>query len=126
PGTLVVVSGAAAHHCRADTMKHHETASSHSPWYLLGAGNMGTLAAYYLHAADMPLTVLRRQGPPSLAKTLSFLDERLPRRLTLPVTLVGESPVRRLVVACKTPYTAAALRDLPLADDVLVLRLQNG
>lgn len=96
-------------------------------WYLLGAGNMGTLATHYLNAAGFPVIALRRNGGDALQKTLNFTDGRPPERLILPVAggSVG-SPIQRLIVACKTPYTAAALDGLPLADSALVLRLQNG
>lgn len=90
-------------------------------WHLAGAGNMGTLAAFYLRAAGF--SVLARRPAP-VRKTLTFEDRRAPRTLDLPAAPPG--PVRHLVVACKTPYTAAALADLPLAPDVTVLRLQNG
>ncbi|MAD72058.1 MAG: 2-dehydropantoate 2-reductase [Alcanivorax sp.] len=36
------------------------------------------------------------------------------------------TPIRRLVVACKAPFSAGALGGLPLAADATVLRLQNG
>lgn len=100
------------------------------PWYLLGAGNMGTLAAHYLSAARLPVIVLRRDDALSLKKVLTFADGRAPQHLSLPALPRSQwaiqPPLRRLIVACKTPYSAAALAGLPLADDVLVLRLQNG
>lgn len=101
----------------------HDTTS---PWHLLGAGNIGTLAARYLTGTGFPVIVVRRDGPAVLEKTLVFADGRPAETLSLPVKPAPAAPIRRLAVACKTPYTAAALRGLPLADDVLVLRLQNG
>lgn len=97
-----------------------------SPWHLLGAGNMGTLAARYLMRAGFPVTVVRGDGPPTLEKTLDFADGRAAETLRLPRVASPMAPIRRLLVACKTPYSAAALDGLPLAGDVLVLRLQNG
>jgi 2-dehydropantoate 2-reductase len=38
----------------------------------------------------------------------------------------GSATIRRLVVACKAPFSAAALSGLPLTADATVLRLQNG
>ncbi|ASK34827.1 2-dehydropantoate 2-reductase [Alcanivorax sp. N3-2A] len=101
---------------------------SPAPWFLLGAGNMGTLAAWYLRNADQAVTVLRRQGPARLDKTLCFADGRPAQALTLPVIAPAalRAPIRRLIVACKTPYTDDALAGLPLAGDLTVLRLQNG
>ncbi|GAA5110758.1 ketopantoate reductase family protein [Alloalcanivorax gelatiniphagus] len=95
-------------------------------WYLAGAGNMGTLAACYLRAAGFPVALPRRDGgpPAPLRKTLTFEDGRAPLALELPAA--PAAPIRHLVVACKTPYSDAALADLPLAPDVTVLRLQNG
>ncbi|MBL7251744.1 ketopantoate reductase family protein [Alloalcanivorax sp. C16-2] len=94
-------------------------------WYLAGAGNMGTLAAGYLLAAGLPVMVLRRHAGATLDKTLSFEDGRPARALSLPVAMPA-APIRRLVVACKAPWSAAALDGLPLAPDATVLRLQNG
>ena len=112
------------------------------PWYLLGAGNMGTLAAHYLSAARLPVIVLRRDDALNadrtaslnkalgLNKVLTFADGRAPQSLSLPALPRSQwaslPPLRQLIVACKTPYSAAALAGLPLADNVLVLRLQNG
>lgn len=97
-----------------------------SPWHLLGAGNIGTLAARYLTRAGFPVIAVRRDGAATLDKTLEFADGRPPEALSLPVDAAPAGPIRRLAMACKTPYSATALRGLPLADDVLVLRLQNG
>ena len=94
-------------------------------WYLAGAGNMGTLAAGYLLAAGLPVTVLRREGAPSLDKTLRFEDGRPARALNLPVAM-PTTPIQHMIVACKAPWSAAALDGLPLAPDATVLRLQNG
>ena len=40
------------------------------PWYLLGAGNMGLLAAHYLQRAGFSVIVLRRDAAPTLERTL--------------------------------------------------------
>ena len=76
---------------------------------------MGTLAAWYLRNADQAVTVLRRQGPARLDKTLCFADGRPAQALTLPVIAPAalRAPIRRLIVACKTPYTDDALAGLP-------------
>lgn len=103
--------------------------SSSSPhWFLAGAGNMGTLAAFYVRSAGQNLTVLRRDDTAPLTKRLAFADGRAARRLSLAVRNPARvsAPVRHLIVACKTPYTEAALAGLPLAADATVLRLQNG
>ncbi len=156
------------------------------PWYLLGAGNMGLLAAHYLQRAGFTVIALRRDDTPTLERTLILPNgdpvplqlrcQRPPASETEP--LVGAGParereqssrqdprarsndstnnasaippagsaglsrakpaptrsaattesttIRRLVVACKAPFSAAALSGLPLAADATVLRLQNG
>lgn len=99
------------------------------PWLLVGAGNMGTLAALYLTRAGQPLHVLRTNHPATLLdKRIRFHDGRRPETLSLKVTERARlvQPVKHLLVACKTPYTAAALTGIDLATDVCVIRLQNG
>jgi len=137
------------------------------PWYLLGAGNMGLLAAHYLRRAGFTVIVLRRDSTPILERTLILPDgdrvrlQLLCERATPakgakprqhprarsndstnnvsgipPAGSAGLSragpaptrpaPIRRLVVACKAPFSAAALAGVPLAADATVLRLQNG
>ena len=138
------------------------------PWYLLGAGNMGLLAAHYLQRAGFTVIALRRDDAPILERTLilpngdrvsvQLLCERAPpakgakprqdprarsndstnnasgippagsaglSRAGPAPTRPGD-PIRRLVVACKAPFSTAALGGLPLAADATVLRLQNG
>ena len=105
-----------------------------APWYLLGAGNMGLLAAHYLQRAGFTVIALRRDATPTLERTLILPNgdpvslqlrcQRPPASETEP--LVGAGPIRRLVVACKAPFSAAALSGVPLAADATVLRLQNG
>lgn len=97
------------------------------PWYLLGAGNMGLLAAHYLQRAGFTVIVLRRDHTPTLERTLILPDGDTVRLELLCEPIVGAgAPIRRLVVACKAPFSAAALAGLPLAADATVLRLQNG
>lgn len=96
------------------------------PWYLLGAGNMGLLAAHYLQRAGFTVIALRRDDAPALERTLILPDgDTVPLQLRCE-PIVGAGPIRRLVVACKAPFSAAALAGLPLAADATVLRLQNG
>ena len=155
------------------------------PWYLLGAGNMGLLAAHYLQRAGFTVIALRHDDTPILERTLILPDGDRVRLQLLCEPLVahetellcerappakGAKPrqdprarsndstnnasgippagsaglsrarpaptrsaattesttIRRLVVACKAPFSAAALGGLPLAADATVLRLQNG
>ena len=44
------------------------------PWYLLGAGNMGLLAAHYLQRAGFTVIALRRDDTPTLERTLILPD----------------------------------------------------
>ena len=99
-----------------------------STWYLLGAGNMGLLAAYYLRQAGFAVTVLRHDTASPLRRRLTFADGRPPCDLILPVLSPAAltEPPRHLVVACKAPYSAAALEPVPLTANSQVLRLQNG
>jgi len=149
------------------------------PWYLLGAGNMGLLAAHYLQRAGFTVIALRRDDTPILERTLILPDGDRVRLQLLCEPLVAHetellcerappakgakprqhprarsndstnnvsgippagsaglsragpaptrpTPIRRLVVACKAPFSAGALGGLPLAADATVLRLQNG
>ncbi len=139
------------------------------PWYLLGAGNMGLLAAHYLQRAGFTVIALRRDDATPLERTLilpngdpvllQLLCERAPpakgakprqdprarsndstnnasgippagsaglSRARPAPTRPATPTIRRLVVACKAPFSAAALGGLPLAADATVLRLQNG
>ncbi|MEP1895312.1 ketopantoate reductase family protein [Alloalcanivorax venustensis] len=99
------------------------------PWYLLGAGNMGLLAAHYLQRAGFTVIALRRDDAPILERTLILPSgEAVLLHLDCQsIVRAGPAPtIRRLVVACKAPFSAAALGGLPLAADATVLRLQNG
>ena len=72
------------------------------PWYLLGAGNMGLLAAHYLQRAGFTVIALRRDDAPTLERTLILPNgdpvplqlrcQRPPASETEP--LVGAGPAR--------------------------------
>ncbi len=72
------------------------------PWYLLGAGNMGLLAAHYLQRAGFTVIALRRDDTPTLERTLILPNgdpvplqlrcQRPPASETEP--LVGAGPAR--------------------------------
>ena len=95
-------------------------------WHIAGCGAMGSLAAAYLQAAGWAPRVVRDHGPSRQTAALAFPDGRS-AHLDLPVVAPADcAPIERLVLACKTPYTRAALRGLPLAADAVVVRLQNG
>ncbi|HBC19936.1 MAG TPA: 2-dehydropantoate 2-reductase [Alcanivorax sp.] len=98
-------------------------------WFLLGAGNMGTLAAWYLTRAGHGVTVIRHGSPAPLEKTLRLPDGRQ-QMLSLPVLDPATLPdhIDHLLVAVKTPYTHQAMAPLTdrLDTDSLVLRFQNG
>ena len=97
-------------------------------WYLLGAGNMGTLAAWYLTRAGHTVSIVTDNPQPPLHKQLFFADQSV--SLTLSCASPEQLPatITHLLVASKTPYTEAALRRVKghLSDKTLVLRFQNG
>lgn len=94
-------------------------------WHIVGAGRIGTLAAHYLQRAGAEVCVLRPGAPGRHRALLDFGDRR--RTVTCPQQPPADcASIARLLVATKTPYTAAALARLDLADDTVVLRLQNG
>ncbi|MES1924907.1 ketopantoate reductase C-terminal domain-containing protein [Salinisphaera sp. T31B1] len=94
-------------------------------WRLAGAGNIGTMAAWYLGRAGHGVR-LARPGAARRHKTLFLSTDEAARSLVLEPPADDGEPIRHLVLACKTPWNAAVLDALPLADDVCVLRLQNG
>ncbi|MGB2246876.1 MAG: ketopantoate reductase family protein [Alcanivorax sediminis] len=98
-------------------------------WYLVGAGNMGTLAAWHLLQAGHNVTVIKAGRGISLDKTLTLPDGHS-TTLTLPVLPpdVITSPIDYLLVAVKTPYSEAAISAIKnkLHTDSLVIRFQNG
>jgi 2-dehydropantoate 2-reductase len=93
-------------------------------WHLLGAGSMGTLAAWRLQQAGMEVRVIRPESG-SLQRTLRWTDgsEAL---LSLPAA--GDEPVSRLLLAVKAGDTRAAILPLlsRLSARASLLRLQNG
>ncbi len=97
-------------------------------WYLLGAGNMGTLAAWYLTRAGHTVSIVTDNPQPPLHKQLFFADQSV--SLTLSCASPEQLPatITHLLVASKTPYTEAALRRVKghLSGKPLVLRFQNG
>ena len=103
----------------------------HTPphWFLLGAGNMGTLAAWYLTLAGHRVTVIRSESASPLKKTLWLPDGRQ-QAVSLPVLTPSALPDRigHLLVAIKTPYTRSAMAPLRqrLDSQTQVLRFQNG
>ena len=97
-------------------------------WYLLGAGNMGTLAAWYLTRAGHTVSVVTNSPRLPLQKQLIFANQRM--SLTLPCVSPAELPpaIKHVLVASKTPYTDSALQRVKghLNNETQVLRFQNG
>lgn len=98
-------------------------------WYLLGAGNMGTLAAWYLTRAGHAVTVIKDNASPMQEKTLCFPDGQR-HSLNLPVRAPGQisTTIDHLIVAVKTPYSQVALAPIiqHLHTRTQLIRLQNG
>lgn len=99
-------------------------------WYILGAGNMGVLAAFYLTRAGLDPRLLVPGARAPVLRTLMFDGDRRTVSLCLqaldPADL--EEPVARLLVATKAWQTAAAMAPLVprLAPGLELIRLQNG
>ncbi|MGB7756182.1 MAG: 2-dehydropantoate 2-reductase [Salinisphaera sp.] len=104
----------------------HETPGR---WHILGAGRIGTLAACYLQRAGAE-TIVVRPGPAHTRRVSLVFDRETTsatKKLELTVKPATDcGPITLLLVACKTPYTEAALARLPLTDSATVVRLQNG
>lgn len=91
-------------------------------WHLLGAGNLGTLAAFYFGQAGFAVRLAGRSATR--------------RRLTLPdgtvhdLQLAGDdnAPITHLVLATKAAQSLGALAPLRarLSADTTLIRLQNG
>ena len=91
-------------------------------WHLLGAGNLGTLAAFYFGQAGFAVRLAGRSATR--------------RRLTLPdgtvhdLQLAGDdnAPITHLVLATKAAQSLGALAPLRarLNADTTLIRLQNG
>ena len=98
-----------------------------SDWHIVGCGRMGTLAAFYLRQTGASVTVIRPGRPHYRRVQLRFAGKARAQELELPVRPPEHvTSVTQLVMACKTPYSAARLAPIDLAPDALVLRLQNG
>lgn len=92
------------------------------PWHLLGAGNLGTLAAFYFGQAGLTVRLAGRTATR--------------RRLTLPdgtvhdLQLAGDdnAPITHLVLATKAAQSLDALTPLRarLSAGTTLIRLQNG
>lgn len=98
-------------------------------WHIMGAGRVGTLAACYLQRAGAE-TIVVRPGPAYTRRaSLAFDHAQTPATEKLDLTVKPPAecgPIPLLLVACKTPYTDAALARLQLTDSATVVRLQNG
>lgn len=101
-----------------------------SAWYILGAGNMGVLAGFYISRAGMcPRFVIPGTRLP-LERTLIFEVDGC----TVPVRFDAvdpedvEEPVERLIVATKAWQTTVAMAPLTnrLMSSVELVCLQNG
>lgn len=100
--------------------------ASHATWHIVGAGNIGIQVIDYFQRAGLCVRHISDQTGPH-QEILQYADGQ-----SRPVVIDRiarhhiNQPIDRLIVACKTPFTDAALAGLPLAESVVVLRLQNG
>jgi 2-dehydropantoate 2-reductase len=104
-----------------------------APWYVLGAGSLGTLWACRLSQAGVPVQLLLR-NPARLARYehsqgLRLIQGSAQFTARLPAsTAQGEGVIVRLLVACKAYDAEAAVVSVRhrLAPGAQVLLLQNG
>lgn len=98
-------------------------------WHIIGAGRIGSLAAHYLQQAGAE-TLVVRPGPAHRRRIELLFDSANAvshRKLELPIQPpLDYEPISQLLVACKTPYTEAALARVRLTEEATVVRLQNG
>lgn len=96
-------------------------------WHLLGAGSIGSLAAYYLQKAGFEINVLPRPFAASttLTRQLSFSHKK---NVALLLSSKQPSSIRYLLVATKAAQTFNAISPwLPYLDqNVTLISLQNG
>lgn len=107
------------------------TGSSSHHWYILGAGAIGSLWACYLTQAGFAVTLITRQSRPQQPLRLISDDcEQLFEVAAFGLDAVPEPAptIRHLLVTTKAQHTRAAVAAIKplLADDAVVLLLQNG
>lgn len=97
-------------------------------WHLLGAGHIGSWAARHLLSAGHRVSVVRATDAAAVHARFSNAEGRDGTALRLPVASPAalSAPLSHVVVACKTPFTDAALARCRLAAGATVIRLQNG
>lgn len=104
------------------------------PWTILGAGAIGCLWAYQgLQAGRDISLILRNEDRLATFQAqggVSAVHQGLKTTLPCPALLPNQvqSPVSQLLVCCKAQQTTSALEQIAdkLADDAIVLLLQNG
>ena len=97
-------------------------------WHLLGRGNMGVLAAFYLERAGIEPVFVHPDGQ-AVIRRLHLPDSATPRTVHYPcITPAATDRIRGLLLATKGPQTGEALAPLlnRLAPQATLLRLQNG
>lgn len=91
-------------------------------WHILGAGSMGTLAAWRLQQAGHRTFLA---GGDASERSLIFSDDQ---QLALTLDADPDEPIQALVVAVKAGDTVSAVTPLlpRLAPGAVLIRLQNG
>jgi len=104
-----------------------------STWHILGAGSLGSLWACRLARAGRPVRLILRspQRLQSYAATggLTLVEQGRPTTFDIPAeTLDADTPIRRLLVACKAYDAEKAVASIAgrLSPDAEVILLQNG
>ncbi|MEM7691758.1 MAG: 2-dehydropantoate 2-reductase [Pseudomonadota bacterium] len=99
---------------------------SQPPWYVLGAGALGTLIAGQLQEKKQPFSLLSRD-PADRRRRLKVADRWLELSMH-PLTEIGSGEIRGLIVATKAGDCANALAQIAdgLAVDAEVVVMANG
>ena len=104
-----------------------------STWHILGAGSLGSLWACRLARAGKPVRLILRHAPRlqsyEAAGGLTLVEQGLQTTFAIPAeTLEAESPIQRLLLACKAYDAEKAIASIAhrLSPDAELILLQNG
>lgn len=98
------------------------------PWYILGAGAIGSLMASHLHRSGTPVVLLQKGDRPTSEPLLLRHGNH---EYSLPIPREPSTqgdPIHRLMITTKANQVAVAFGQVKgrLADDAIVVLLHNG